>query len=278
MPVSSASTAQNAALINQLLVVSSLVPRFLLCVASAIVCIRLCVWLRAKRLLPPLLSRKLMHLITGPCYCTLWLLFPTADDKASSGSGALGPALLSRYVISLIPLCSAVYFFMVGMGWWQDEGLVSAVSRSGQRSELCRGPFLYGVLHCAACCWYWTDCAVGVQLLCILCVGDGLADIAGRWATQRGVNRPLPWNSAKTAVGSASMLLGSLLSCAAILSLYVACGCLRDTSTTQLAWSTALLALVTTAVESLPVADVDNLTVFAAGALTSRVLHLCRSI
>ena len=248
----------------------SLLPRFAVCVVCAVACIRVCVWLRARSILPPLLSRKLMHLITGPSYCTLWLLFPATATAATASS-----ANVSRYVVSLIPLCSACYFLLVGFGLLCDDGLVAAVSRSGRRSELMRGPFLYGLLHWLACWWYWTDCAVGVQLLCILCVGDGAADVIGRWATQCGINRPLPWNADKTVWGSASMLVGSLLSCAALLSLYVACSRLPGESLADLTWSTALLGIVTTAVESLPLADVDNLTVFAAGALTSHVLQLC---
>ena len=255
-------------------IVVTLLPRLLLCAVSAVACIRLCVWLRSRAVLPPLLSRKLMHLITGPCFCSLWLLFPTGPSTAATGTDDR-TALLSRWAVSLIPLCSAVYFLCVGVGLLSDSGLVAAVSRSGRPSELSRGPFLYGLLHWLACWLYWTECAVGVQLLCVLCVGDGAADVVGRWASQRGVNRPLPWNASKTVLGSASMLLGSLLSCAALLSLYVACGRLQSDSAADLAWSTALLAVVATAVESLPLADVDNLTVFAAGALTSHVLQLC---
>ena len=262
-----AAVSWERALGQQVSEVASLLPRFLLCAVCAVVCIRVCVVLRARSLLPPLLSRKLMHLITGPCYCSLWLLFPSED-----GSGA---ARLSRYLVSLIPLCSSLYFLLVGLGWLSDAGLVAAVSRSGRRAELSRGPFWYGLLHWLACWYYWTDCAVGVQLLCILCVGDGAADVVGRWATQRGINRPLPWNGSKTVLGSASMLIGSVLSCAALLCLYVACGRLQTESSAELAWSTALLAIVTTAVESLPLVDVDNLTVFVAGALTSHALQLC---
>ena len=242
----------------------ALFPRLIVCAVSALVCIRVCVWLRTRSLLPSLVSRKLMHLITGPCFCSLWLLFPTDDS-----------ARYSRQLVALIPLCSALYFMLVGLGVVFDAGLVSAVSRSGERSELCRGPFLYGVLHWLACWWYWTECAVGVQLLCILCVGDGLADVLGRWATQRGVNSPLPWNAGKSVLGSASMLVGSLLSCGVLLALYKACGLLSKESVGKLTWSTVVLSIVTTAVESLPLSDVDNVTVFAAGALTSYTLRLC---
>ena len=242
----------------------TLLPRLLVCTASAIFCIRFCVWLRARSLLPSLVSRKLMHLITGPCFCALWLLFPTD-----------GSARISRHLVALIPLCSALYFLSVGVGLLADPGLVSAVSRSGVRSELSRGPFLYGVIHWVACWWYWSDCAVGVQLLCILCVGDGAADVVGRWATQRGINRPLPWNGGKSVLGSASMMIGSLLSCGVLLAAYSASGRLVKHSFAELTWSTVLLCVVTTAVESLPLADVDNVTVFAAGALTSYMLKLC---
>ena len=264
-PAAAAAAGQLSGLDGPLAAFMQLLPRLAVCVVCAVACIRLCVWLRARSVLPSLLSRKLMHLITGPAYCSLWLLFPSA--------GATAP--LSRYLVSLIPLCSAFYFLSVGVGWLVDDGLVAAVSRSGRRSELSRGPFLYGLLHWLACWLYWTDCAVGVQLLCILCIGDGAADVVGRWATQRGINRPLPWNGSKSVLGSASMMLGSLLSCAVLLTLYSACGRLPRDSLIDLTWSTGLLCAITTAVESLPLPDVDNLTVFAAGALTGHVLQLC---
>ncbi len=44
--------------------------------------------------------------------------------------------------------------------------------------------------------------------VCLMCGGDGLADIVGRrW----GAGNKLPWNSAKSVAGSLAMLLGGTL-------------------------------------------------------------------
>ena len=246
----------------------SILPAYALSLACALGCVRLCVALRQAGSLSPLVSRKAMHVLTGPAFCCLWPLYP--QPKAFPSLSPSLAASLSPFVASSVPLLSALYFLAVGSGAVTDAGLVSAVARTGDRRELRVGPFLYGLVHCVACAAYWTASPVGLFLLLILCVGDGVADLAGRWsATRPALWRPLPWNAGKTAVGSGCMLAASLLSMAAFASAALQVGLLPHCSGAALLRCGATLAAVATAVESLPIPHVDNLTTFVGGVLAS---------
>src|SRR5512142_1046104 len=72
------------------------------------------------------LSRKIIHIGTGPLFGITWLLFLDA------------PA--ARYLAALIPLAITVQFALVGLGLWQDPSAVEAMSRTGDRREILRGP------------------------------------------------------------------------------------------------------------------------------------------
>jgi phytol kinase len=261
---------------------SLLLPRYLLCLLVAICCIRLCVALRASGILSPLIARKSMHALTGPVFCCLWILFPyqTATQRTTAAS-ASQPAVehqlaaaISPYAAASIPLLSSLYFAAVGCGFVSDRQLVSAVSRSGDRSELLLGPMLYGLVNAASCCLFWLDSPVGIFLILCLCIGDGLADVAGRWSAQHPARfyRPLPWNPNKTAVGSLSMFAASVVAIAAFsLGFVRMLGFFSDRSTSELSVCGLCIAAVGTVVESLPIPELDNLTVFLAGTLTSRL-------
>ena len=255
-----------------------LLPRFLLCSAIAACCVRLCVALRTAGVLSPLLARKAMHALTGPVFCCMWLLFPRWEQSKAAASlisdAQLQAIALSRYVAASIPLVSALYFLAVGIGAVPDAGLVSAVSRSGRRQELLSGPLLYGLVNAAACAIFWLDSPAGVFLILCLCIGDGLADVAGRWSAlppqAARLHQPLPWNRRKTAVGSLTMLGSSLLAMALFTSTFVRLsGVFAERSAASLSVCGLCIAAVGTAVESLPIAEVDNLTVFSAGAAAS---------
>lgn len=51
---------------------------------------------------------------------------------------------------------------------------------------------------------FWRESPVGLLVLCLMCGGDGLADIAGR----RYGSAKLPFNHSKSWVGSAAMITG----------------------------------------------------------------------
>ena len=89
-----------------------------------------------------------------------------------------------------------------------------------------------------------------------MCGGDGLADIVGR----RFGRARIPWNHQKTWMGSFGMFLGGFLLSLLILMLYVAIGIF---STTILILLPALLviSIAATLVETIPLRDVDNITV-----------------
>jgi phytol kinase len=99
-------------------------------------------------------------------------------------------------------------------------------------------------------------------MLMLLCGGDGLADIIGR----RFGSHKLPWNAGKSWAGSLGMFLGGWIFSAAILSVFVATGHLPQPFSAYLLPLT-LVALAGTLVESLPLHDVDNLTVSGAALL-----------
>jgi len=68
------------------------------------------------------------------------------------------------------------------------------MQRTGTRSDLLKGPVVYGVVHGLAAILFWKSSPVGIVVLAFLCAGDGLAEIVG---TRIGSSNPLPHNPKK---------------------------------------------------------------------------------
>lgn len=88
--------------------------------------------------------------------------------------------------------------------------MASSISRSGGRAELLRGPLVYALVLFAVAIGGWQTSLQGICAICIMCGGDGFADIIGR---RIGRTR-LPWNRGKSVEGSLAMFIcGALMSC-----------------------------------------------------------------
>jgi phytol kinase len=221
--------------------------------ATAITFVLMVAWLRGmdsaahRGWMSERLSRKVIHTGTGPLFLLCWNLF------ASSAGAAWWAAS--------IPLAVTLQFAAVGFGWIQDPAAVRAMSRSGDRREILQGPVYYGLIFVLATVVFWRSSPVGVLALMILCGGDGLADIVGRrWGLH-----PLPWAAGKSWVGSAAMLLGSFGFALAMILAFNAWGDFRPSlELGQTAGVVLLVSVIATAVESLPLEGIDNITVFVA--------------
>ncbi len=191
------------------------------------------------------LSRKLIHILTGPFFVLCWLLFPRPD------------LWYYRWLAALVPLLFTVQFALIGLGVVKDEASVKAMSRHGDRREILRGPLFYGIIFVIMTLVFWKDSPIGIIALMLMCGGDGLADISGR-----GINSPkLPWNREKSLAGSLGMLLGGWVLTLLILGIYVLAGAAGFASFGVYILPVTVIALVAMLVESLPIQDVDNITV-----------------
>jgi phytol kinase len=199
------------------------------------------------------LSRKIIHIGTGPIFVLCWLIFPDI--------------WYSRWLATLVPLLITAQFALVGLGVMKDEASVKAMSRTGDRREILRGPLFYGIVFVIMTLVYWKDAPIGMVALMLMCGGDGLADIMGR-----GLKSPkLPWNKDKSWAGSLGMLIGGWALAAFILGMFVLAGIFVGPFTDYLVPIT-LIALAGTAVESLPLKDVDNITVTLAAVALGHLL------
>jgi phytol kinase len=103
--------------------------------------------------------------------------------------------------------------------------------------------------------------------LMLMCGGDGLADIIGR-----GIQSPkLPWGKEKSVAGSLGMLLGGWVLAAFILFIFVRVGVFPGPFNSYLL-PISVLSLVGMLVESLPLKDVDNITVTLVTVLLGHLL------
>ncbi len=199
------------------------------------------------------LSRKIIHMGTGPIFVLCWLLFPDV--------------WYARWLAALVPLSITIQFAMVGLGLMKDQAAVDAMSRHGDRREILRGPLFYGIVFVALTLWFWLDSPVGIIALMLLCGGDGLADILGK---RMGSSR-LPWSANKSWAGSAAMFLGGWVFALGVLALYVSAGAFTGPFIRFLLPVT-VIALVGTLVESFPFADIDNITVPVVAVLLGFIL------
>ncbi len=192
-------------------------------------------WIESK------LSRKFIHIGTGPIFVLCWLLYSDAP--------------ISRWLAALVPLLITVQFALVGTGILKDEAAVKAMSRTGDRREILLGPLFYGIAFVAVTLIYWKDSLIGIPALMIMCGGDGIADIVGR----RVDSPKLPWSPQKSLAGTLSVFLGGWLLTIFVFAIYVWAGAFSGPLVHYLLPVT-WIALAAALVESLPFRDVDNIT------------------
>ncbi|HBX69617.1 MAG TPA: phosphatidate cytidylyltransferase [Chloroflexi bacterium] len=198
------------------------------------------------------LSRKIIHIGTGPIFVLCWLLFNQSPS--------------ARYLAVLVPGLITVQFILVGLGLIQDESAVQAMSRTGDRREILRGPLFYGIVFVVLTLIYWKDSPIGMIALMLMCGGDGLADVLGR----KFGRRKLPWAADKSWIGSLGMFLGGWSLALGILGVYLFLGIFPG-SLADYFPALTLIALAATLVESLPLKDIDNLTVTLTAVILGQI-------
>jgi len=199
------------------------------------------------------LSRKFIHIGTGPIFVLCWLMFPNVP--------------LARYLAALVPLLITIQFVLVGTGIMKDDAAVQAMTRSGNPREILRGPLFYGIMFVLLTIIYWKDSPIGIIALMMMCGGDGVADIVGR----RVKSPRLLWSLEKSVAGSLSVFAGGALLTTLILFIYVNAGIFPapfGNYILPILW----IALGAMLVESLPFRDIDNITLTVISALLGHLV------
>jgi len=214
----------------------------------ALAFLRLMDFLAHRGVIDSRLSRKIIHIGTGPIFVLCWLMYTDV--------------YISRWLAALVPLVITLQFALVGLGIMKDEAAVKAMSRTGDRSEILRGPLFYGIVFVAMTLIYWKDSLIGIPALMIMCGGDGIADIVGRQ-----VHSPkLPWSREKSVAGSVSVFIGGWVLTLLVFGAYVWFGAFSG-PITRFLLPVTWVALGAMLVESLPFKDIDNITITIACAL-----------
>lgn len=190
---------------------------------------------------------------TGPIFVLCWPLFP--NDQ------------LSRFLAALVPFLFSLQFLLIGIGILRDDAAVQAMSRTGDRREILRGPLFYGIIFVVITIVYWYDSPIGIIALMLMCGGDGLADILGR----RFGHRKLPWNDEKSWIGSFGMLIGGWLLAVLIVVVFISLGIFSGNISSYLTDIT-IIAFAGSLVESLPFHDIDNITVTLTALIFGHIL------
>jgi phytol kinase len=156
---------------------------------------------------------------------------------------------------------------LVGIGVIRDESAVKAMSRTGNPREILRGPLYYGIIFVICTIVFWYDSPIGIIALMLMCGGDGFADIVGR---NFGRSR-IPWNPHKTWMGSMGMFLGGFILSLVILLIYIGVG-IFSISVGELLPPLLFISVAATLIETLPLRDVDNITVTLSAVILAYIL------
>jgi phytol kinase len=221
----------------------------------AILWLRIIDWVANKGLINSQDSRKIIHIGTGPIFVLCWLFF----NNDMSG----------RYLAAIVPLAITIQFLLIGFGVIKDQASVKAMSRTGNRKEILKGPVFYGLSFIAVTLVYWKESVIGIVALMLLCGGDGLADIIGN----RLGKIKLPWSLQKSVAGSTAMFLGSLLFSITIIFVFDHVGIFQIQFPTFIP-KLLVICGACTLVESLRFSDIDNLTVPIVAIMLGHILSI----
>jgi phytol kinase len=215
---------------------------FVITLIVAVIWLRVIEFFAHRRIIGSRFSRKIIHIGTGPIFVLCWLLFP---DQ-----------LMARYLAAIVPLLITIKFFLVGIGFIKDQSSVEAMSRSNDRRDILKGPIYYGIVFVVLTILFWKDTVVGIIGLMLMCGGDGLAEMVGT----RIKSMSLPWAKGKTIAGSLAMFFGGWSFSFIVLWIYSFLNVL-PISISKLILPLCIISFACMLIESLPLDDIDNITV-----------------
>ncbi|RLM86699.1 putative phytol kinase 2, chloroplastic [Panicum miliaceum] len=121
----------------------------------------------ANRALLEQVMLKLVHITVGLVYFLMWPLFSPDDVYAP-------------FLAPLIIVINIIKVTVIGVGVVKDEGVVNSMTRHGDYRELLKGPLYYACAITLTTILFWRTSPISIAVICNLCAGDGVADIAGR--------------------------------------------------------------------------------------------------
>ena len=187
-------------------------------------------------------SRKIVHIGTGPIFVLCWLLFPVEPQ--------------AKYLAALVPFAITLQFVLVGLGVIKDQATIQSLTRSGKRQEILKGPLYYGIVFVVITILFWYSTPIGIIAVMILSGGDGLADLVGK----RIKSPRLPWSTKKSLAGSLAMLIGGWTFSILVIYIYTITG-IFSLPLIYYIFPITVISLVATIIESLPLNDLDNITI-----------------
>uniref|UniRef100_J3N5C6 Uncharacterized protein n=2 Tax=Oryza brachyantha TaxID=4533 RepID=J3N5C6_ORYBR len=197
-----------------------------------------------RALLDQKLCRKLVHITVGLVYFLMWPFF-SADD------------VYAPFLASIVIVLNIIKVTLIGLGIVKDEGVVNSMTRNGDCRELLKGPLYYACAITLTTIIFWRTSPISIAVICNLCAGDGVADIAGR----RFGHAKLPYNPDKSYAGSVAMFLAGFLASIMYMCYFHLFGFVEESWRMVVAFG--VISLAAAIVESLPISTRldDNLTV-----------------
>jgi dolichol kinase len=220
-------------------------------VIASVVWIKICNALAGVGLTSQYLSRKLVHMGSGPLFVLFWPLFSTAP------SGQL--------LATVVPVLSLLRLWRAGRRV-PEEGseLVRAISRSGERKEALEGPFKYTIVLFLSCLLGWRS-AVSVVAINQMAIGDGMADVIGRRFGSTKWPKAIEPSGKKSVEGTVAFAFFAFFACYASLALFFWAGLVAVSPASSIS-ALLIISAVSALAELLPLGD-DNLTVPLSAAL-----------
>ena len=225
---------------------------------SSIAWIKLCNLMSSAGITSQYVSRKLVHMGSGPLFVLCWPLFTT-------GLGGQLAALC-------VPILSVLRLLRAGRAPADSAAgaeLVRAISRSGDKREALEGPMVYTLVLVAATAFGWRS-IVSVVAVNQMAIGDGMADIIGRKFGRNRWPKFIEKSGKKSVEGSVAFAFFAFVACALMVELFKLSG-LATIGAAQAAPALLLISVVAAIVELLPLGD-DNLTVPLTSAVLAAIL------
>lgn len=225
---------------------------------SSIAWIKLCNLMSSAGITSQYVSRKLVHMGSGPLFVLCWPLFTT-------GLGGQLAALC-------VPILSVLRLLRAGRAPADSSAgaeLVRAISRSGEKKEALEGPMVYTLVLVAATAFGWRS-IVSVVAVNQMAIGDGMADIIGRKFGRNRWPKFVEKTGKKSVEGSVAFAFFAFVACALMVELFKLSG-LAAIGAAQAAPALLLISVVAAIVELLPLGD-DNLTVPLTSAVLAAIL------